>query len=254
MKKIGLLTLLLFALVFVVTLLVSAPATLLAKLVEQGSKGQFVLANAAGTVWKGSATPAIQQKSGKLFALDKLHWDVAVLQLLTGKLVLSLKWDNVPQTQSQPMLATLTLNQLELRNLILPLQAGVLGELTPMLRPVQLSGLILIKSEMLTLGKQGVTGSALADWTQAASILSPVRPLGNYRLEMLGAGDKLDLSLNTQSGMLVLEGQGNFTQGRGLQLQASARAAPEANGRLDELLRNLGPESSPGVHTLNVMR
>jgi len=54
--------------------------------------------------------------------------------------------------------------------------------------------------------------------------------------------------------VLLLEGKGSFTRNQGLKFQATARAAAESKGSLDELLNNFGPESAPGVHAINLMR
>lgn len=252
MRKIGWRAFLLFAIAFIMTLLVTAPATLLARMVEAGSNGQLVLANATGTAWHGSATPAIRQRGGNLVALEKLHWDIALLPLFTGKIIIRLQWDNVEQ--ALPMAATISFDQIELRNVVLPLQAVILGELSPMLQPVQLSGKIQIKSELFTFSKSGVNGNAIADWTDAGSVLSSVKPLGSYRINLAGAGEQLDITLMTTSGALLLEGKGSFTRNQGLKFLATARAAADSKGSLDELLNNFGPESAPGVRTLNLMR
>lgn len=252
MKKISRRTILLFVIAFLVTLLVTAPASILGAVVESASKGKFVLANAAGTVWQGSATPAIHQRSGDLLALEKLHWDIAFWPLFTGKMITRLQWDNVQQ--SKPMLVTVSFKQIELRNVVLPVQAAVLGELTPMLQPVQLSGRMQLNSELLTLTKQGVNGVAVVEWLNAGSVMSAVNPLGSYRINLTGAGEKLDVTLITTSGALLLDGKGTFTLNQGLNFQVTARASADSKGSLDELLNNFGPESSPGVHTLSLMR
>lgn len=252
MKKIGWRAIALFAVAFMAALIVIAPASLLAKIVEGNSNGKVVLANAAGTVWQGSATPAIRQHAGNLLALDKLHWDIAVLPLFTGKIIAQFRWDNTEQMQ--PMMAAISLGQVEFRNAVIPLQAGILGELAPMLQPVQLSGQMLIKSEQFTFSKSGISGNAIADWLNAGSVLSAVSPLGSYRINLTGAGERLEISLMTLSGTLLLEGTGNFTRDQGLRFQATARAATDSKGSLDELLSNFGPESAPGVHSINLMR
>jgi general secretion pathway protein N len=252
MKKLGWRAILLFGMAFFSTLLVTAPATLLAKVVADASKGQLVLANASGTVWQGSAIPAIRQRSGSLLALEKLHWDVALLPLFTGKITSQFRWDNV--VQDSPMMATISFGQIELRNLVLPLYAGILGELSPLLQPVQLSGRMQIRSDQLTFSKQGMKGSAVAEWSDAGSVLSSVRPLGNYRINLAGAGERLDIALLTTSGVLLLEGKGSFAVAQGLKFQGTARAAADSKGSLNELLSNFGPESAPGVHSLNLMR
>ena len=85
-------------------------------------------------------------------------------------------------------------------------------------------------------------------------MLSAVNPLGSYRINLTGAGERLDASLTTISGPLLLEGKGGFSRNQGLKFQATARAEENSKGSLDELLNNFGPESAPGVHTLNLMR
>ena len=252
MKRIGWRVWLLFVGAFLGTLMVTAPASLLSRVVEGSSNGQLVLANATGTVWQGSATPAIRQRTGGLLALEKLHWDIAILPLFTGKISIEFRWDNVEKMQ--PVLVTASFAQTELRNVILPLHAGFLGELLPLLQPVQLSGKMLIKSELFTISRQGISGSAVADWSNAGSVLSKVNPLGSYRINLAGAGERLDVSLLTTSGVLLLEGTGSFTNGRGLSFQGTARASAKSNGSIDELLSNFGPETAPGVHSLNLMR
>lgn len=252
MKKIGWRAIAIFVIAFLITLIVSAPATLLARVVEVAGNGQFLLANATGSVWQGSATPAIRQRTGSLLVLEKLHWDMAVLPLFSGKIMVTLRWDNVVQVQ--PMLATLSFSQVELRNAVLPLYAGILGELSPMLQPLQLSGQMQINSDLIAFTRQGINGSAVAEWTNAGSVLSAVNPLGQYRINLAGAGERLDLTLATTAGALLLEGTGSFAAKQGLKFQGTARASADSKGSLNELLNNFGPESAPGVHSLNLMR
>lgn len=252
MKNTGWRTYALFALAFFTTLVITVPATLLAKVVEGSSNGQLVLANASGTLWQGSATPAIRQRSGNLLALEKLHWDIAFLPIFTGKIITRFRWDNLEQ--GQPMLATLSFSQIEFRNAVLPLHASILGGVSPMLQPVQLSGQMLIKSDQFTFSRQGINGNAVAEWTNAGSVLSAVNPLGHYRINLAGAGERLDITLITLSGVLILEGGGSFMRSQGLKFQGTARAAADSKGSIDELLNNFGPESAPGVHSLNLMR
>jgi general secretion pathway protein N len=251
MRKIGWRAFTLFAIAFVIMLVITTPASLLAKVAEGASGGKFVLANATGTVWNGGARPSIRQRSGSLLAMEQLHWDIAVLPLFTGKVLVLLEWDNV--AQAQPMVATASLSQIELRNVVIPLQAEFLGELTPVLQPAQLSGQMQIRSEQFTFSRQGLNGRAVADWLNAGSVMSSVNPLGSYRINFTGAGENLDVSLMTISGALLLEGNGKVMGSQGFRFQLTARAAPESKGKLDELINNFGPETAPGVHTLNLM-
>lgn len=252
MKHIGWRLYVLFAIVFLLTLIATAPATLLSRLAESSSKGQFLLVNATGTLWQGSAAPAIRQHSGSLQVLERLNWNIELSAMLTGKLVTQLRWDNV--VQAQPMVVKVSFGQIELNNVILPLSAQLLGELSPLLKPVQLSGQMQISSSQFKFSRQGMSGNAVAEWSNAGSVLSSVKPLGHYRINLVGSGQRLDMILTTTSGVLLLAGKGSFAPDQGLRFQGTARAAPESKGGLDELLNNFGPENSPGVHSLNLMQ
>ena len=98
-----------------------------------------------------------------------------------------------------------------------------------------------------------MSGKAVAEWTNAGSILSSIKPLGQYRIDLAGAGSRLDFTLSTSSGVLLLDGKGSFAPEQGLRFNGTARAASEGKSGLDELLNNFGPESAPGGHTLNLM-
>lgn len=249
MKKIGWRTITLFTISFLVMLLVAAPATLLSAAVEAGSKGQFVLANTSGTIWQGSATPGIRQRNGNLLALEKLHWKIAVLPLFTGKFICQFRWDHVEQDQL--MTAVLSFHKIELKNALLPLHADILAEFSPFLQPVQLGGEMQIKSDKFTYSREGMSGAAVIEWTNAGSALSSVRPLGHYRINLAANGERLEMALVTISGKLLLEGKGSIV-GHGVMFQGSARASLDSNGALDKLLNNFGPESAPGIHRINL--
>lgn len=253
MKKIGWRLYVLFTFSFLLVLIATAPATVLSRIVENASKGQFALANATGTIWHGSAAPAIRQHSGSLQVLETLNWDVVMMPLFTGKLVIKIRWDNV--AQAEPMVITVSFSQVEVRNALLPLNASLLGELAPLLKPVQLSGQMQINSPLFTISRlQGMSGNAVGEWKNAGSVLSSIKPLGQYRINLTGSGSRLEMNLSTTSGVLLLEGKGSFAPEQGLRFQGTARAAAESKGSLDELLNNFGPESAPGVHSLNLMR
>lgn len=252
MKRPGKKYIALFVLVLLATLLVTAPATLMASLAGKLSQGKFVLANASGTIWKGSATPALRQHSGGLLVLDKLNWDIAAWQLFTGKLAVQLRWENI--AQPLPMQVTASFMQVELKNAVLPLYANLLGEAIPLLKPIQLSGQVNINSPQFVLTRQGLNGQATAEWLNAGSVLSAVKPLGHYRIDLNGSGTRLEIALKTLSGELQLDGSGAVVINQGVTFNGTARAASDKQGGLKELLANFGPETAPGVHAFSVVQ
>lgn len=240
----------LFVFVFLLALLATAPASLLDRCLQYASQGRMVLANASGTVWNGTATPALRPQNGYFFALQPLRWEIAVLPLFGGTIKVRLHWGTLPSAPAMDALASF--NQAELHHVQLVLPARIIEEMSPMLKPAQFRGQLQMQSEKIVFSGRGVDGSATVDWQQAGSALSSVDPLGNYRLALNGTGERIQIGLSTISGKLLLEGQGNWSVARGLEFRGRAQASPENRDALAELLRNLGPEESPGVHGFNI--
>lgn len=80
---------------------------------------------------------------------------------------------------------------------------------------------------------QGVAQMELRDFT---SRLSPVAPLGSYRLNVLGAGNSAQLVLQTERGPLRLTGQGSL----GARFLGEATAEPGHEAALANLLNIIG--------------
>lgn len=241
----------LFTFVYLLTLLITAPASLLDNGLQYATQGRLQLANASGTVWDGSATPAMRTQDDRLFALPFLHWKIAVPSLFTGKVQVLLQWDDQPPASATE--AIISFKQIELHHVQLQLPARVLDETSPMLKPAQFRGQLLIQSDHLVFSSRGMEGTAVADWRQASSALSSISPLGDYRLALNGAGERIHIGLTTNSGVLLLEGDGNWLAGRGLEFHGKAQASPGNHDNLNELLHHLGPEISPEVHGFNLV-
>lgn len=240
----------LFVCATLVTLLVTAPASLLDTCLQYLSRGRMVLANTNGTIWSGSATPALRQQEGRFITLQPLHWRIAVLSIFSGKVQAQLQWDELPSTPA--MEVTASFGQIELRHVRIPLPVRVVGELSPILKPAGFRGQLQVQSEHLVFSARGFDGVATVDWQQAGSALSRIAPLGDYRLTLRGAGEQVNIELTTTSGVLLLQGQGGWSAANGLSFHGKAQASREDHGELAELLQHLGPEQSPGVHGFNL--
>ena len=238
----------LFALTYLGVLIANAPASLLSVALTQVSNGQATFADAQGTLWQGEAIPLIQMKQAAPIALHRLHWRITPQSLFSGKLRAALHWDNA----AAPIQASLTLQQLELQQFSATLPAELLGGVAPLLRPAQLRGILQIHSEQLILNAHHINGNAVADWIDASSSFSTLAPLGTYRITLAGMGDRLNASLSTTSGALMLNGQGGWSATQGLNFQGTASAAADKTDELTELLNHLGPETAAGVHGITL--
>jgi general secretion pathway protein N len=245
-------TLTLAVAVYCLVLLITAPASIFSRIIFDSSHGRVELANAQGTIWRGAANPVIHQPSGSLITLRPLHWNIALLSLLSGKLTTEFRWEDEPQ--QLPMRITLSPNSIELSQVYIPLPALLINEVSDFLKPAQLRGQVVLRSDLLTLTENGVQGTASADWLNASSLISNIAPLGNYHLTLFGQAKVLAIELNTVSGALLLTGKGRFSAASGFSFQASAQAEKGKEVELNELLNHLGPEESAGVHTFNLVR
>lgn len=232
-------------------LIVTAPASLLGSILSYASNGHVEFANTRGTLWSGSANPAIHQRSGSLIILTKLHWDIGAVALFTGNLSAQLQWNDDAQTV--PMEVRITPGQLEARHVFIPLSAILLDDVSEFLQPAALRGQVILRSDSLLVSRQGIQGAATADWQNASSALSGISPLGNYHFTFSSSPAGLDVTLNTSSGALLLAGQGRFSPSTGLNFQGTAQAASGKEDALRELLGHMGPQERPGVSTFTLV-
>lgn len=239
------LLLVLFGSVFLGGILAFAPASLMGYALEQFSAGQLSLAQTTGSLWQGGGVGLLRQK-GHFQALGSYRWQ---LHLLTASLQLQ-SGESAPMTVHYAPLS----GRLAIDNLRLNLPVSIMEVAAPQLRPYQLQGTLEAHSDHLILDASGLNGQIAVDWGNAASSLSQVRPLGNYRILLQGNGAAVDAQLQTLSGKLQLAGTGRYDSAKGMQLNGTAQAAPGAAAEeLNELLHHIGPEVSPGVFTLALM-
>jgi general secretion pathway protein N len=84
------------------------------------------------------------------------------------------------------------------------------------------------------------SGQAILELRDVASALTPVRPLGAYRIDIDGTGNSSVIRMSSLDGPLRLSGQGTWTQSAGLRFTAYAEADEAERLRLQSLLGLLG--------------
>lgn len=231
-------------------LFITAPASLLDRPVRLWSHDRISLANIQGSIWQGRATPVLHTGKDTTLALHTFNWKIKLPGLLQGQLNLIASWDHLPS--ASPIEFTITGKSVVITNLLLPLPAAVIGELSPFLKPAQFSGSLEIASPQLSYHNQSVQGNATARWTHAGSAMSLVYPLGDYQIDINALPNTLQATLSTQHGALLLEGSGTWSSAQQFHFNGTARATPGAQDTLSELLHHLGPESSPDVYQISL--
>lgn len=253
-----------------------APAQWLANALQQASAGRLLLADAEGSVWRGSAVPVLTGGPGSRDAAalpGRLHWQLwpswqglrlAATQAccLVGELqaLLTPRWGGWALT-------------LPGRSDAQPLgrwPATWLAGLGTPFNTLQLGGLLQLSTPGFTLqsaqGRLQVSGQLALELHDTRSRLSPLPVLGSYRLSLSGgpavsparpapgqpdparpqpaAGASTALlRLETLDGAmpsaLRLGGSGQWTGAR-LRFQGQAEAAPGQDGPLANLLNIIG--------------
>lgn len=236
---------LMFGSVFVIGLCVFAPAALMGYALERMSGGTLLLAQTAGSLWQGSGV-VLLRKNARYQTLGSYRWNLkfpgTTLQVQTG--------------ESAPMALHYTpfAGRIDIDNLHLTLPASSIELAAPQLGPYQLQGTLEVTGDHLALNTAGMDGQITVDWIHAASALSEIRPLGDYRIVLKGHAAGLDAQLSTLAGKLLLSATGSFDKANGMLINGTAQAAPgAAAAELNELLHHLGPEISPGVFKLALM-
>lgn len=220
-----------------------APAAWLAAGVESATAGQVQLQEARGTVWNGSARLVLTggKDSRDHTALPtRLNW---TLQPGFGSARVTLQSDCCT---SAPVLAQLVPGwnamTLRLNDSALQLPAEMLAGLGTPWNTVALQGQLRLSTTGLALqyraGRATSQGLTRLEALAVSSRLSPLKPLGSYRLDIQG-GDSAKIRLSTLNGDLQLSGQGQWVGSR-LHFSGEASASPEREAALSNLLNILG--------------
>jgi general secretion pathway protein N len=208
-----------------------APAQWLAAGVRSATHGRVDLAETKGTLWNGEATLVLTSGTDagatRASLPERLSWRLSPWQLLTGTLDLRLEH---PSALSQPLTirawpnGTATVGGTTLR-----LPASLLIGLGAPWNTVRPGGVVSLTWDRLQIGPGRWQGNFSADWQYASSALTPVSPMGHYRLQTNGVFPGTQLQLLTLSGPLELSGSGTIAEGGRLRFQGVARAVPNAD-------------------------
>ena len=223
-----------------------APALWLALAVQSATGAQLQLADPRGTVWHGSAQLVLAGGAGSQDAMA-----------LPGRLQWELGWGGLGlQLRLSAACCIATPLRIDLRpgwgRAVLTVSDGrvewpaaLLAGLGAPWNTVQLQGLLRLETQGLSVewneGRASVTGSAKLDGLGMSSSLSTVRPIGSYRMTLVGAASQGPpvLQLQTLEGSLKLTGSGQWT-GSHWSFRGDASAAPDDEPALGNLLNMVG--------------
>ena len=228
-----------------------APAAWLAASVNDASGQRLLMADARGTVWRGSAVMVLTGGAGSRDASalpGRLHWTLGV-----DGAALAL---HARQACCMPDGMTLRVSP-GLGRLRIELPAAAANRLVGQWPAAWLIGLgtpwnTLQPSGTLALSSPGFVAEAVqgrwifngradVELRSLASRLSTLEVLGSYRLSLQGdgLGDAAQLQLSTTDGALQLTGSGQWAASK-LRFNGQASAAPGSEAALGNLLNIIG--------------
>lgn len=222
-----------------------APATLADWGLQQATAGRLGLAETDGTVWRGSGRLVLIDVNGRQRASrtvagvaipGRVRWSVNMLPLALGIIDAGVRLDGMADV----VRLSGGLREMRISAGQLSLPSVDLGRLGSPWNTIKPAGALALRWDGLTLRQGSFDGRADIELRNMASALTPVNPLGSYRIGVVGEGSQARLDINTINGPLLLEGQGTWNSRQGVRFTAQASAEERESARLATLLGLIG--------------
>jgi general secretion pathway protein N len=223
-----------------------APARWLTAALQRATGERVLLSEPRGTIWNGSAQlllaggPGSTDVAALPSRLDwrlRPRWDGLFAQLDTACCT--------PQPLALRVRPRWGGAELVLEDSKTQWPAAVLAGLGTPWNTLQIEGDLLLDTNELSVewvqGRLAIEGRAELTAQRLSSRLSTLRPMGSYRITVLG-GTTPTLQLETLDGSLQLSGSGQWVGSR-LRFSGTASAAPDREAALSNLLNIIGRRS-----------
>ncbi len=230
------------------TFLFFCPAVWLAQLLEKQTAGRLTLGDPQGTLWSGSGflggAPGAKVAISPLLP-GRFVWRLSPL-VLFGQVEMRLE---NPEALANPVTISGSWDQWRVSSGSLLLPAERLVGLGAPLNTLVPSGQMRLSWDNLDLQRQqqrlDLNGVTRLDLTDMGSVISAVKPLGSYRVDITWQGQRAQLALHTVRGALLLKGNGKLEDGH-FQFSGRAEAAAGQEQALANLLSILGQQRREG--------
>jgi general secretion pathway protein N len=225
-----------------------APARWLAGAVQRNTGARVLLSEPRGTLWNGSTQLLVTGGPGSTDAATlptrltwrlRPRWDGVRVELASScctpqpvALRVHLRWGGVDISFADAQTQW---------------PAGLLAGLGTPWNTLELDGDLQLSTQSLSVewvqGRLAIAGRAELKAQRMSSRLSTLRPMGSYRITVLG-GATPALQLDTLEGALQLSGSGQWVGSR-LRFTGTASAAADSENALSNLLNIIGRRNGP---------
>ena len=229
-----------FVFIYLVALIILAPAQLLAVLLNHYSQGKLSLVAPDGSAWRGSAHVIVNADHHRILNVGKISWDIHAVQMMAGKMGIQIIWnDTIPFW----IFIEPTRVRVERANLSLP--AEILETFIPVIATAKLGGKIDIHCDYLSITSKEIIGKIDMDWLNVTSQLSTLNPVGSYHVTWLVGNGAIQLK-PIGNAPLILQGTGNIDLKQNVHFNGMASAQPEHQQALKQVLQMIGNEAPVG--------
>lgn len=225
------------------------PAGYAAAALSDATQERLRLVQTHGTVWSGGGQPVLrsggQTEAVREAALPPIQWRVVDIGLWPLHVRLAVSGS---PALSQSFEIDLGLQSVQLTPGKIELAADLLAAAGAPLNTVKPGGRLILAWDTLSWQRsEGFQGKANLDWIGARSAISPIAPLGDYRIVAVGEADAMAFTLSSVRGPLLLSGQGRWSWRAGLSFQGLAQADAAKRAELKPLIGLLGRSTPDGA-------
>jgi len=232
---------------YVLTIIATAPATLIDTALRRIDHGNLRLAEAQGTLWSGSGQFELRATDGRSGVAKFLSWRVLPVSLLSGHINVKVQIAH----NTQPFIATIAMSGISLANADIEFPAIALGLGVRRLAPLRLTGNMMLHVTEFSFGRRWRQGQLTLLWRNAGTMLASTVPLGDYELSFESNGETEQVNLRTIKGSLQLDGNGSWRHGSDPDVLITAQVPDLLRPQLGPLLRLISTERTPGHFQLH---
>lgn len=233
-------TFIIFILIFLYTLFQNIPTFILANAINTYSQKKLKLYDTSGTFWNGSGLlVAVDTRTNQSAPLILVNWDI--------KLGLT-KFIDIKFSVGSNQIADVYLNKhgLNLSKLNLSLSVSQVTELFGLIKNLGLSGNVNVSTDQMLLSKKS-DGIFTINLTAVSSSISPVNPLGDYKVIFNADKKSIDVTSSSNS-TLILNGNGTTSS-----LTLKARIAEDKKEKMLQFITVMGMPQPDGSYNLKIL-
>lgn len=237
---------------FLLFFLTALPAWLIPWAIKQTQLNQIIINNSVGSFWNGKGTGQVEifvpSSPSYILILDQIAWSWRPTHLLAGELA----WDVALENKSAKFSGVVAtgFGGVSIHHAKAEMPAQIISDIYPAAALFKPQGKLLLTTDDFSFSKNNFSGKAQLDWRGAEVIMSPVKPLGEYRALLNATGSATDVQLSTLSGPLKLNGKGNWTVKDGARFSGTAQAEATQAANIDPLLQLMGKPAVNGAYPL----